>query len=55
MLALTRSRLCPEMNFAPVTFQRHPERSRISGGAKACPELAEGDLASTISSLRFPA
>ena len=55
MLALTRSRLGPEMNFAPVTFRRHPERSRISRGAKGCPELAEGDLARTISALWFPA
>ena len=29
-----------------VSFcRRHPERSRFSGGARACPEPAEGDLA----------
>ena len=33
-----------EFNSTNPNRGRHPERSRFSGGAKACPEPAEGDL-----------
>ena len=40
-----------------ILFRRllHPERSRLSGGARACPEQAqrvEGDLAGSMASLK---
>jgi hypothetical protein len=42
-------------NMILVSGLRHPERSRLSGGARACPEQAqrvEGDLAGSMASLK---